>query len=477
MATPPKTKSVENLLKQSNADVFNAVRNSASTTFQDRIPAADQGDLAQTMRQLDQFGQSMWNEFADALVNRIGMVIMQTNSWSNPLKYLKRGMMEYGDKIEEVRMNLIEAHRYDPNKCYEDVFACNPPEIATAFHTINRQDTYYYTLNEMLLRRAMVNEGQLAQVVNEASNLPYLSDEVDEYLIMKNLFKLYEETYGYYKIQVPAIENTLNSTEVEQQAKFIAQQIDEIKYMFDFMKSDYNGLGWPTTSRGYDIIVFAEPHLASVLDTYVLPFAFRETNAINLHVIPIDHFDIDGCQAIVCDERHIMCWDTYMAFKSIENPKGRSWNYFWHHDGIYSLSYFVNAVMFTTNAGTAVVKPSFDVTAVAVSIDGTETFATAGEDLRLKATVTGSVTPTGADIDIPQAAIWTISATDGVPLAQRTYIDPEGVLHVDANEKNTKVTVTATSPYPSKAEATKGQLISGSLVIGIGAVVPVEPTE
>lgn len=480
MATAPKAKSVENLLKQTNADVFNAVRNESSTTFQDRIPAADQGDLAQTMREMDRIGQPIWNEFANNLVNRIGLVVMQSMAWTNPLKYLKKGMMEYGDKIEEYRINLIQANRYDPNECYQDVFACNPPETASAFHEINRQDTYFYTINEMMLRRAMLNEYGLAQYINEASQVPYTSDELDEYLIMKNLFKLYEEAYGYYKIQVPEITAQATKAEVEAQALVIAQKIDEIKYMFDFLKSDYNGLGWPTTSRGYDIIVFAEPRLASVLDTYVVPFAFRETNAINLRVIPIDSFDIPGCQAIVCDERHIMCYDTYMAFKSIENPKGRSWNYFWHHDGIYSLSKMVNAVMLTTETGTATVEPSFDVTAVTVDyaqVGGEKpTYAEVGKKTRMAASVTGTMTPSTAEMNIPQGVMWSITATDGKPLSQHTYIDAEGVLSIGDDEANTAVTLTATSPYPSKATATKGQLIAGTLIVGVGAkYVPPEP--
>lgn len=460
--------------KATNANILNAIREEASPTYQERIPAADQGDIASTIKAMDSY-RPAWNEFANALVNRIGMVVMQGQTWSNPLKSLKRGMMEYGDTVEEYRTNLIQAHRYDPNECHEDIFSCAPVETASAFHDINRQDYYKLTVNEMLVRRAMLNEYGLQEYVNSVMEAPYISDELDEYLIMKNLFRLYDQEQGYFKVQVPAVENKLDKASIEAQALYIAQIIDEYKYNFDFMKSDYNGLHWPTSSRGHKIIVFAEPHLASVLDTYVIPYAFRDTNAIRLEIIPIDDFGIEGCQAIMCDERHIFCWDTYMAFKSIENPQGRSWNYWWHHDGIYSLSKFVNAVMFTTNAGTPQVKPTFDVTGVAVEADGGAATVKPGGELRLKATVTGTVTPENS-MEIPQGVMWSISATGGKPLADRTYIDAEGMLHVGEGETNAKLTVTATSVYPSKAEATKGQYITGTIdvVVEVPAADPAE---
>lgn len=463
------TKSVKTL-KANNVQILNAIRDQASATYQERIPKADQGDITATMRALDKF-PLMWNEFVDGLINRIGLVVMQSNTWSNPLKDLKKGLVEYGDTVEEYRANLIQAQRWDADTCHQDVFACNPPEIEASFHTINRQDVYRLSVNEMLIRRAFTNENGLQGAIGEIMQLPYASDETDEYLIMKNLFKEYEQAYGYTKVNVPAVENKLDRASIEAQALYIAQVIDEYKYLFDFMKTDFNGLGWPTSTRGFKIIVFAEPHLASVLDTYVIPYAFRDTNSINLTVIPIDDFGIEGCQAIMCDERHIQCYDTYMAFKSIENPLGRSWNYFWHHDGIYSMSKFVNAVMFTTNEATPVpVNPTYTIETVTPAIaplanGTTPEFAEPGGKLRMMATVTGTVTPAEAG-EVPQGVTWTV--TGETQLAQKTYITADGWLHIDERETNTKLTVQAESViYPAQG----GSPAAGTVEVGVGAAV------
>ena len=59
--------------KATNANILNAIREEASPTYQERIPAADQGDITATIKAMDSY-RPAWNEFANALVNRIGMV-------------------------------------------------------------------------------------------------------------------------------------------------------------------------------------------------------------------------------------------------------------------------------------------------------------------------------------------------------------------------------------------------------------------
>ena len=144
-------------LHATNAQILNAIRNDASLAYQQRIPAATQGDITSTVENL-MYYRPMMNEFIDALVNRIGDVVIKSKTWTNPLAQFKRGMMQYGETIEELATTLIQAKRYDPNKCYDDVFACNPPDVMSNFHSINRQDMYEITINDMLLRRAFLTD-------------------------------------------------------------------------------------------------------------------------------------------------------------------------------------------------------------------------------------------------------------------------------------------------------------------------------
>ena len=469
------------MLSATNEQILNAIRTDASYAYQQRIPAATQGDIADTVNNLLAY-RPMMNEFIDALVNRIGDVVIKSKVWTNPLAQFKRGMMQYGETIEELATTLLQAKRYDPNKCHDDVFKCNPPDVMSNFHSINRQDYYELTVNDMLLRRAFLTDYGLQDLVGRIMETPYTSDYWDEYLIMRNLFVEYARIDGYYKVQVPDASAVTTRAEKQDAAMAITEAVRSMAGKMRFLSGQYNAAGVPTFTTNEDLVLFATPEFVAMLDVNVIAFAFNTSAAdFKMRVVEIDDFGIDGCQAILCDKDFFMCADTLIDFESIRNPKAISWNYWLHHHGIYSVSRFVNAVMYTTEAGTTVTVPDIKVTDVTVDYaakaDGTKPeFAPKGERTRLTATVAGTVTPETEGYEVPQGVTWAITANNtgvesgGVRLKMGTFIDAEGVLHVDADETAANATVTATSTYIDPNVAIGEQVSkSGQLVVGIGA--------
>ena len=470
------TKATPAMKAANNVALLNFVRTEASNEYAQRIPAATQGNIKETVDALFDYRPAM-NEFIDTLVNRIGLVDIKSKIWTNPLAQFKRGMMEFGDTVEEMATTLLEAKRYDPNKCYEDVFKCNPPEVASAFHTINRQDYYELTINDKMLRRAFVNDYGLQDLLSKVMQTPYTSDYWDEYLIMKNLFVEFARNDWFYKVNVPDAAAATTAEDKKYDSMAITESVRAYAGKMKFLSTAYNSTGIPTFTTPDELILYATPDFIAMLDVNVIAFAFNASAAdLNVRVVEIDDFGIDGCQAILADRDLWMCMDTVINFESIRNPKQMSWNYFLNHHGIYSMSRFVNAIMFTTEAGTTVTNPTIALTQVTVDYatkeDGTKpTFAAKGEKTRLTATVTGTVTPETEGIEVPQGVAWTITATGGVPLAMGTYIDAEGVLHVDAEEKNEFVTVTATTTYVDPNTALGDQTAkTATLNVGIGKV-------
>lgn len=474
------TKTVKTL-NATNAQILNAIRTDASFAYQQRIPAATQGDITDTVNHLLEY-RPMMNEFIDALVNRIGDVVIKSKVWTNPLAQFKRGMMQYGETIEELATTLLQAKRYDPNKCYDDVFKCNPPDVMSNFHSINRQDMYELTINDMLLRRAFLTDYGLQDLVGRIMETPYTSDYWDEYLIMRNLFAEYARIDGFYKVQVPDASGATTRAEKQDRALAITEAVRAMAGKMRFLSGQYNAGGAPTFTNNEDLVLFATPEFIAMLDVNVIMFAFNASAGdFTMRVIPIDDFGIDGCQAILCDRDFFMCADTLIDFESIRNPKAISWNYWLHHHGIYSVSRFVNAVMFTTEVGTVTSVPTIKTTGVTVDYaaksDGSKPeFADLGGKTRLTATVAGTVTPETEGYDVPQSVTWAITANNtgvasgGVRLKTGTFIDAEGVLHVDDNETAKNVTITATSTYIDPTVAMGSQVYqSGSLVVGIGA--------
>lgn len=466
-------------LNATNAQILNAIRTDASFAYQQRIPAADQGDITDTVNNLFQY-RPMMNEFVDALVNRIGDVVIKSKVWSNPLGQFKRGMMQYGDTIEEIATTLLQAKRYDPNKCYDDVFKCNPPDVMANFHTINRQDMYELTINDMLLRRAFLSDYGLQDLVGRIMETPYTSDYWDEYLIMRNLFAEYARIDGFYKVQVPDASAATTRDEKQDDAMAITEAVRAMAGRMRFLSGNYNAAGAPTFTNPDELVLFATPEFIAMLDVNVIAFAFNASAAsLDVRVVPVDDFAIDGCQAILCDREFFMCADTLIDFESIRNPKAISWNYWLHHHGIYSVSRFVNAVMFTTEAGTSTTVPAIKTTGVTLdyaTVDGVKpTYAEKGGKTRLVATVQGTVTPETEGYEVPQGVTFAITANNtrvaggGVRLKNGTFVDAEGVLHVDADETAENVTITATSTYIDPTVAMGDQVYrSATLVVGIG---------
>lgn len=472
-------------LKATNAEIVRAMWTDASQEYQHRIPAADQGDITETIERLfDDNYRPQLNEFATMLINRIGSVVIRAKSWKNPLAVFKRGLMEYGDTIEEIAFGVIQAKRFDPNKCETDVFACSPPQLEANYHTINRQDRYDMTLSRQMLRRAFVDEYGLQSTIDGITTIPYNSDELDEYLIMRNLLAEYARNNGFYKIEVPDLVNA-SPDETEGIAKVITQKIRAMVGRLKFYSGDYNPSHIPTFSRADELVVIGIPEFIAALDVNVIASAFNVSAAqLNVRFIEVDDLGIDGAQAILCDENFFLCCDTLLEFADIYNPKGLAWNSFLHHHGIYSVSRFVNAILFTTEAGTISTVPTITVSGVTVSISSdnppvngtTPTFAAKGATLRLAAEVAGSVTPPTTGYFVPQGVVWKLSGTSGYPLSIFTFIDAEGVLHVSENESNTEVEVTATSTYIDPTKPMADQVYqSGTLKIGIGAAIPPTP--
>lgn len=471
-------------LRASNKDICSAIWQDASQEYQHRIPNADQGDISETFNRLfDAQYKPQLNEFVDALVNRIGDVVFRSKSWSNPWSEFKRGMLNYGDTIEEIATGLLKAKRFDPNCVNDNPFKPAPFDTWANYHTINRQDQYRVEVMETMLRRAFVDEGGLSTFVNQVMNMPYVSDEVDEFLIMRNLLAEVAKRDGFYKVQAPDVMGTTDPATLRARGEQITILIRSMLGRLGFMSGQYNSTGVPTFTKPEEAVLIATPEFYATLDVAVLAQAFNVSEAqLNAgKVVLTDTLGIDGAQAALVDRDFFICADTYIGYESIYNPAGRNWFYYLNHDGVYSASLMANAILYTTEPGTIVTVPDIDVTEVTVSLaplsDGTAVeYAERGGIVRLLANVTGTVDPVEPCYKVDQAVAWTLSATSGLPLRAGTYVDAEGCLHVDFAEPNSKVTVTATSAYINPNKPLSEQVAhSGSLEVNIGA--PAEDVE
>ena len=155
MPTIPKTQN----LKANSADVLNAIRNGASQTYKDAVPVAIMGD-ADNLRGIGNAIMSyaaLKNEFLHELMNRIGMVMIKTMAFTNPWYMFKKGLLEFGETIEEIFVAIAKPHEYNPDVAEKEVFKQEIPDVLTAFHRLNYKKFYKQTIRNYQLRQAFLS--------------------------------------------------------------------------------------------------------------------------------------------------------------------------------------------------------------------------------------------------------------------------------------------------------------------------------
>ena len=431
-----------------NWEILNAVREDASSAYQDRIPEATKASLQDTVQKLLDY-PVLFNEFSDALVNQIGLILIRNTVWSNPLAEFKQPLLTYGATIEEVKVGLLRAHNYDPDREYleEAIFGTERPEIQSNFHTINRQNYYKITVNELLLKRAFLEPMGLSSFISSLMNAPATSDAWDEFLMTCNLFQKYESNGGFYKIQVPDVA-ALESGAAD--AKAALRRMRALAGNLKFMSTKYNAAKMPTFANFDDLVIFTTPEFNAALDVEALAAAFNLDSAIargRIIEIPADQFGIAGAQAVVTTKDFFVIADTLFETRSADNPVALHRNYFLHHHSIISVSRFVPAILFTTAPGTedeVVVTPVSGITAITVQDreGDTVTDVQRGELYQLDAQAT--TTPAGG---VNDGVRWDVAGNT----SPRTRITQSGILHVSGTEGSNAITVTATTTWLNDA--------------------------
>ena len=130
-------------LNTNTAGILNTIRDNASDAYREAVPTAKQ-----TTESIRAVGEAIngyearRNEFLNALVNRIAFVLVTSKSYQNPLKVFKRGILEYGETVEEVFVRLCEPHQYDAELAETEVFKRELPDLKTMFHPLNYKKFY-----------------------------------------------------------------------------------------------------------------------------------------------------------------------------------------------------------------------------------------------------------------------------------------------------------------------------------------------
>lgn len=435
-----------------------------TSDFQQRIPDPTIAGVKATMDALFQPMNAMYfNQFMDVLINRIGFTYVRQQAYKNPLSVFKGTKLSYGSTIQEIAPKWIKAHSYDDEN--ETLLKLHRPEAQVWYHSQNRRDQYSISVNADELRTAFTDETGLNKLVASIMTTPQNSDEYDEFLIMKQLIAEYENRWGFYKHHLSAAPTD------DQTGKELLTALQTYGGRLQFPSSVYTGTEIPVFAKPEELVLLVTPETQASLNVNTLSALFNVDLAqVRYRTVIIDEFPIANAVALLTTEDFFVCSDTLYNTTSFWNPQTLTTNYYLNHWGVYSVSPFVPAILFTTDEATT--TPTITQTVSGITLEAEKETMKAGESQQLTVKLTGTISPETPDIFVaPDAATYTVVAKtsegDPVDLNARTRVDVYGVLHTQKTglKAGDVITVEATSAYTNPSGKTTGYTTTKDITI------------
>lgn len=448
MATKPKIVTLTN----SSVDILNVIRNNATINYQNYVPlATPDADSIREIGAVIMDNPQLQNEFLSALVNRIGRVLITSKMYENPWSMFKKGLLEFGETIEEIFVNIAKPYQFDPAVAESNLFKREIPDVRSAFHIMNYQKYYKTTIQNDQLRQAFLSWQGITDLIAKIVDSMYTGANYDEFQTMKYMLAKHVLDGRMYPVTIPTVSDT--------NMKTIVSTIKGVSNNYEFMSSKYNLAGVQNYSMKADQYLLINSKFDATMDVEVLASAFNVDKAEfagkrvlvdsfgsldidRLNILfagdptytEISKTDLEALDAIPCilvDKDWFMIFDNYFNFTEQYNGEGLYWNYWYHVWKTFSVSPFANNALFIPGVP--------KVTSVTVS-PATATVK-AGQNIALSAVVQ-------TEYFAPQSVDWT-SDTDGVT------VNKSGVVTVGADVvAGTQITITATSTYDSTKSGT-----------------------
>lgn len=445
MATVPKIKTLTN----SSVDILNAIRNNATQNYREYIPKATAD--ADSIRQIGAIIMdypALQNEFLSALVNRIGRVLITSKMYDNPWSFFKKGLLEYGESVEEIFVNIAKPFQFDPAAAENNVFKREIPDVKAAFHIMNYQKYYKATISNDQLRQAFLSWQGISDLIAKIVDAMYTGANYDEFQTMKYMLARHILDGHMYPVEIPAVE-TANM-------KSIVSAIKGISNKYTFLSTDYNLAGVATFTNKSEQYMLINSNFDATMDVEVLASAFNMDKAeFSGRRVLVDSFGsldtarlgelfagdstyeeisedeleaLDLIPAILVDRDWFMIFDNFYNFTEQYNGEGLYWNYWYHVWKTFSVSPFANNALFIPG------KPAVNT----ITVTPSNSTVSAGQSVQLVANVETSNFA-------PKSVTWSVNNT-------KATVDNSGKVTVLAGTPaSTTITVTATSTYdPSK---------------------------
>lgn len=446
MAVKPAIKTLTN----SSVDILNVIRENATQNYKEYVPKATPD--ANSIRQIGAVIMdypALQNEFLNALVNRIGRVLITSKMYDNPWAMFKKGMLEFGETVEEIFVNMAKPFQFDPAVAESNLFKREIPDVRAAFHIMNYQKYYKSTVSNDQLRQAFLSWQGITDLIAKIVDAMYTGANYDEFITMKYMLARHILDGHMYPVQIPTVETT--------NMKQIVSKIKGISNQYEFQSNKYNLAGVYTHTLKRDQYMLINSMFDAEMDVEVLASAFNMSKAEFMgQRVLVDSFGsldkerlaelfagdttfkmptddeltaLDAIPAILVDRDWFMIFDNFYNFTEQYNGEGLYWNYWYHVWKTFSVSPFANNALFVPGVP--------GVTSVTVSPASVE--ASVGQEVQFNAVV---VTTNFA----PKSVDWTTNSANA-------EVDSSGKVTLKDGATGS-ITVTATSTFDKAKKGT-----------------------
>ena len=426
-------------LDMTNVNLLNAVRNTMSVDYRNRVPQATKDNIDAISKTLtDPYNPMARNELVPALVNLIVSQSISTEAFRNPLRILNSNAMPYGNGEQEVYVNFAQGYAHDANISIEDATAIYDSYIMALYHKINFNNDYPVTIYYEDLRGAFLDSYGLKNLISAKVESVVSACNWDEFTTAKELIASAKRAGQIYPVHVDAVTDQASANAL---AKQIQSYIDKIQ----FPNQLYNFAGATSAAKEDTILLFVDPDTKAAMNVDSYASAYNLDRMIpKAQQVLIDNFnDAEGIVAVLVDKRFFKIREQYRLMVQDNVNRGLRWNSTYTVKEMFSYSLFYPIIVFTTEN---VLVSSINATDVGL--------VKAGTDVDFGGSF--SVTSTGVADKAINVKVEGNSSNDTFVIPGTTILriaKDEKNLKAKAN-KTTSVRVVITSRYDSTKTAT-----------------------
>ena len=432
---------------------LNKIRQISSDIYHQYIPILEDDTDISALANPVMTVPEVYNEFCNALINRIVYTQIVTKTFNNPLRGLEGNVMPLGYAGQEIYVNPAKGRQYNVDD-FAGILQKYEADVKVQYLIKNMDLQYPLTVVRTKLKEAFVSWESLDSFISGLTNSLYNGMYIDEFKWTKALVS---SAYKGNLVQVETVSSPLTSADL---AKTFTTKARELFLNFQMPSTAYNawskvgGSGKPITTwtDPEDIVILIRNDVRAYMDVEVLANAFQIDRAVLLgNIYPVDSFDVyddegtkifDGSNvfAFIADRNWFKIRPIDQFMENGYNANNRAMQYYLNNIKMYEFSLFANAVVFATAEAT--VNP----TAFKFFIDGEEvTSAT----ITKNTDVVVETVPYSANASITYES----SATTYATVAKK-------------NSNNKLITITAKADGSSNITATVGE-VTGTLAVTV----------